>query len=161
MIEANYFIQPVDVADDCESLPDTNAKCEVCNRACLDADCSNSPHHSRDSNCRECQPCYLCPDCRVFLPERRIWKCFLCLGSEDMQDLPPTVVSDECKQRLDNLRCNWSKAWLETWDVMERWKAIVDSLLEQRCDLAPGLALYWDGKARLWVVLSQGRCPCL
>ena len=109
----------------------------------------------------ECQPCYLCPDCRVFLPERRIWKCFLCLELEDMQDLPPTVVSDECKQRLGNLRCNWSKAWLETWDVMERWKAIVDSLLEQRCDLAPGRAVYWDGTACLWVVLPQGRCPRL
>ena len=78
-----------------------------------------------------------------------------------MQDLPPTVVSDECKQRLGNLRCNWSKAWLETWDVMERWKAIVDSLLKQRGDLAPGLALYWDWNRRLWVVLPQGRCPRL
>ena len=161
VIEANYVIRPVDVVDDRESLPSTDDNCKVCNRACLDADDSNSPRHSRDSNCRECQPCYLCPDCRVFLPERRIWKCFLCLGSEDMQDLPPTVVSDECKQRLDNLRCNWSKAWLETWDVMEHWKAIVDSLLKQRCDLAPGLAFYWDGTARLWVVLPQGRYPRL
>ena len=55
-----------------------NPACMVCFQPCRDADDDDS----REQNCVECIPCFLCDRCRVTTTNGTP-KCYLCLGPED------------------------------------------------------------------------------
>ena len=56
-------------------------KCFICASPCEDADAPNSTH-SREENCLECEPCYLCEYCRFSMADGSP-KCLFCCGQRD------------------------------------------------------------------------------
>ena len=56
-------------------------KCFICASPCEDADAPNSTH-SREENCLECEPCYLCEYCRFSMADGSP-KCLFCCDKRD------------------------------------------------------------------------------
>ena len=52
--------------------------CQSCFHPCHDADLDNT----REANCVECHPCFLCDRCRITMRNGNP-KCYLCLSKED------------------------------------------------------------------------------
>ena len=70
-----------------ESIQGDSDVCWICERPCEDADDVWSAMNglSRETNCIECLPCFLCDACRVDL--NGIFKCIGCLERREVENL--------------------------------------------------------------------------
>ena len=66
-----------------------DAHCHCCGDPCADAD--HSPETNRIQNCFQCEPCFLCPSCRIQLLDGS-WRCFDCIEELDGLDIATTTM---------------------------------------------------------------------
>ena len=69
-----------EIHDRYHELHPDECRCFVCTLPCWDADVDGT----RESNCVECLPCFLCEDCSYMCEDRRP-RCLSCLAPQDAQ----------------------------------------------------------------------------